>query len=76
MKNLTVVIDRDSSNECLYVDGKAWASKGETTVYATDIAEVAGDEPIVFRHIQVDCPDDWPDNLTDLKRTDGEAWNE
>lgn len=53
MKKILVAIDDDTSDECLYVDGVCWKSVGETTVYASDIAEVAGTEPIVFEHREV-----------------------
>lgn len=66
MKKITVAIDTGSSNECLYVDGKAWKNRGESTVYACDIAEVAGNEPILFEHLMVDCPGDWPTRLEKL----------
>lgn len=67
-KKLTVAID-DNANECLYIDGKAWKSKGEVTVYATDIAEFGGSEQFLFEHVHVDkAPaDDWPDDFADLQ---------
>jgi hypothetical protein len=63
---LVVAIDRDSSDECLYVNNKAWPDKGETTVYATDIAEHAAGRLIRFEHRPVVAPDVWPDSLLDL----------
>lgn len=69
MKEITVVIN-ENADECLYINGKAWESTGETTVYATDIADAAGDEPILFRHVGVDWDADWPENLSDLPTTD------
>lgn len=63
MKTLTVVIDEDS-NECLYIDGNSWESKGEKTVHSCDVAEAAGDQPILFRHVSIDFyHHDWPDTL-------------
>jgi hypothetical protein len=63
MKTLTVVIDEDS-DECLYIDGKAWKEKGETTVYACDVAKAAGEEPFLFRHVAIDGYHlEWPDTL-------------
>lgn len=63
MKTLTIVIDEDSY-ECLYIDGKAWGSKGEMTVYACEIAEAAGDEPVLIRHVPIEWEHkEWPDTL-------------
>jgi hypothetical protein len=63
MKTLTVVIDEDS-DECLYIDGKAWDSAGERTVYACDVAKAAGEEPFLFRHVLIDGHHlEWPDTL-------------
>jgi hypothetical protein len=63
MKTLTVVID-DDANECLYIDGKAWASTGDITVYAGNIAEASGDEPVLIRHVSIDFHhEQWPDAL-------------
>lgn len=68
MKTLTVVIDT-LANECLYIDGKSWPSKGEMTVYACDVAAAAGDEPIMFRHEQIEFQhEQWPDTLEDALR--------
>jgi hypothetical protein len=55
-KQIVVAIDQDSSAECLYINGKAWSGVGEYTVYATDIAEAAGNSPITFEHREVVCP--------------------
>lgn len=76
MKKLTVAIDADSGDECLYIDGKRWEHTGERTVYAGDIAYAAGDaaagfNTIKFRHVQVDCPGDWPQTIAELRDTDG-----
>lgn len=63
MKKLTIVID-ENSYECLYIDGKAWASTGEVTVYACDIAAAAGDEPVLIVHQPIDFyHEQWPDTL-------------
>lgn len=68
-KTLTVLTDSDTGDECLYVNGNAWESKGEATVYATDIAKFAGGEPIRFEHhhVEMDWCDlaTWPDLLDD-----------
>lgn len=69
---LVVAIDDGSSDECLYIDGKAWKSKGETTVYATDIDEYAEGRLIRFEHRRVNAPDKWPDLLSDLERASDE----
>jgi hypothetical protein len=62
-KTLTVVID-DDSNECLYIDGKAWESTGETTVFSCDIAIAAGDEPVRVVHKSIDFRhEEWPETL-------------
>lgn len=63
MKTLTIVSDEDS-RECLYIDGVAWKAKGETTVYAVDICQAAGDQPVrlVFESIDF-YHHDWPDTL-------------
>ena len=63
MKTLTIVIDEDAS-ECLYIDGKSWKAKGEMTVYACDIAEAAGGEPVLIRHVPIEFRhENWPDTL-------------
>ena len=79
VKHICVAIDADTSAECIYTNGKAWASRGEWTVYATDIAEAAGDGVIRFEHRLVNCPrgkcaeypDEetlaWPDSLDALE---------
>lgn len=61
--DLTVCID-EKSDECLYINGNAWKSKGESTVYACDIAEAAGDKLIRFKHRSIDTfVEQWPDTL-------------
>lgn len=66
-KQITVASNEDA-NECLYIDGKAWKSTGEITVYACDIAEAAGDQPVLIEHRNVLWPNDqdWPDDLAVL----------
>lgn len=68
---LVVAIDADSSDECLYINGKAWPSKGETTVYATDIDEYTAGRLVRFEHRRVNAPDVWPDSLLALRETPG-----
>lgn len=65
---LTVLIDEDS-NECLYVEGKAWAGRGEMTVYVCDLVAEAGEWPILLRHIKVTGSryGQWPENLEDAR---------
>ena len=70
IKQLTVAQDAESSDECLYIDGVAWKSRGEVNVYAGDIAEAAGDSAIIFKMIVVDGPDSWPDTLAELNPAD------
>ena len=63
MKTLAIVID-ENHDECLYIDGKAWSSTGADAVYACDIAEAAGDEPVLIRHVLIDfAHGEWPDSL-------------
>jgi hypothetical protein len=65
---LTVVQDEDYE-EALYVDGVLRANK--TTMFASEIAEFAGDDPIIFRFAHAEGSiEDWPMNLEDLKLTD------
>lgn len=65
IKVLTVVID-PNSDECLYVDGIAWESTGETTVYACDIDSAAQGEAILFHHRHINwCFDRWPKTLAE-----------
>lgn len=65
IKKLTVLIDEES-NECLYIDGIAWESTGEVTVYCCDIAEHAGDAAIIFKHEHIGhCHDRWPRTLAE-----------
>lgn len=61
--DITVVIDADS-NECLYLDGVAWESKGEITVYVTDLVAASGGFPIKLKHEEIDfVHEEWPDSL-------------
>lgn len=69
MKSLVVVID-ENSDECLYVDGKAWRSRVESTVYACDIFEYAEGVPITFEHRHVESVEHWPDSLDELTAID------
>jgi hypothetical protein len=65
-KTVTVVTETDGQ-EALYVDGIL--KMHDETIYASDIAEYAGDGPILFRHVHVDYSTDawtWPDKLEDL----------
>lgn len=71
MRELTVAIDGDSGDECLYIDGECWENTGEITVYAADIDTAAGGEPIAFRHVEVDCPGKWPKTLDKLRDSAG-----
>lgn len=76
MNVLKIVIVNDGLGECLYLDGKAWDKKTEVIVYSSDIAEVAGDQPVFIKSVQVKEVDEWPDSLTDLVRLDGKSWEE
>ena len=67
IKNLTVVQDELSGDECLYIDGKVWRAVGETTVHASDIDEAADGCAIMLSVITMDAPEVWPDTLTQLK---------
>ena len=74
VKHLVVVSDKDSGDECLYINGQAWESTGECTVYACDIDEAAGRQPVLFdRWTAIDVPDAWPTKLVDLTFADGEG---
>ena len=66
IKKITVAQDIGSADECLYIDGKAWESRGESTVYACDIAAEAKDCAIVFALVRVNAPERWPDTLAQL----------
>ena len=70
MKKIIVAQDVDSSDECLYIDGKAWAGVGETTIYACDIASYAQGNPIVFDLVRVQAPEHWPSDFDDLTLAD------
>ena len=50
--------------------GVAWESRGEISVYSTDLAAAAGDEPCMFRHDSIKhVHDEWPDTLEEALRT-------
>lgn len=64
--NLVVAMDDDSGNEAIYVDGKF--RKFDTTIYACDIANVAGDNVIRFSHVIVTRSGQvWPECFDELK---------
>lgn len=77
MKKIVVLIDQDS-NECMYIDGKRWSDREETTVYCTDLARVTSgsSSTVTFEHRAVERPtfvdpdrddkeffESWPDTL-------------
>jgi hypothetical protein len=65
---LTVAQDEDYC-EALYVDGDLRAN--ETTIFSSEIAQFAGDDPIVFRFVHAEGSiEEWPSRLEDLKLTD------
>ncbi|TPV94834.1 MAG: hypothetical protein B7733_12930 [Myxococcales bacterium FL481] len=65
-KNIDVLIDDGTSNECLYTNGQRWEHVGEVTVYACDIAEACGDEPSIVRHHRVFMGGaEWPEELNE-----------
>ncbi len=66
--NMTVFID-ENSNECLYVEGKAWDGRGERTVYVTDLDAYAKQRPILLQHIPIegDWAERWPDDMDEVR---------
>jgi hypothetical protein len=69
-KHIIVVTDQDG-NQALYLNGDLQVS--DNTIYACDIAEHAGREPINFSHVNVELPEaqlcnDWPDKFEELMK--------
>ena len=63
--DITVVNDLDN-NECLYENGKAWSSKGETTVYVSDLVHAANGRLIALSEVTIEfVHEEWPDLLSD-----------
>ena len=68
--DITVVNDLDN-NECLYENGKKWRSIGETTVYASDLVQIATGRLIDLKQVTIEFvhDDEWPDLLSDALLT-------
>ena len=63
--DITVVNDLDN-NECLYENGKRWRSIGETTVYSSDLVQIANGRLIDLKQVTIEfVHDKWPDSLVD-----------
>lgn len=63
--DITVVNDLDN-NECLYVRGRAWDEKGESTVYASDLVHAAAGRLIDLKLLTIEhVHEEWPDSLVD-----------
>lgn len=61
-KHLTVVTCMESGHEGLYVNGDLVTQ--DSTIYACDIAEHAGDGPVNFSHVAVEMQaDSYPDKF-------------
>lgn len=70
---IVVATERDGT-EAIYLNG-VLHSAGET-VYACDIDEVAGGQPILFRHIAVtfpDCITEFPESLEECRKHESKA---
>ena len=63
--DITVVNDLDN-DECLYENGKKWQSISETTVYASDLVQIANGRLIDLKQVSIEFVHfEWPDDLAD-----------
>lgn len=64
-KKLTIVTNGNNA-DCLYINGVAWESIGEYTVYGWDIAEASDGNPVRVEHQSVEfVHEKWPKKLED-----------
>lgn len=70
-KTLTCITDTNSGDEAIYVDGVL--KQTDVTIYACEIAEHAGTDPVLIRHEICELIDGlpWPEKLEDVPITEG-----
>lgn len=70
-RKITLVND-ENANECLYIDGKVWPYKGESTIFASELIYQTEGKPCVLEEVNLEhSVDEWPDKLEDALKAPG-----